>query len=94
MPRISARDSIKHEGRDYHGWALDVYVTLGFGCKKEVLSRVAAVDTDEKWLELYLNRPGSEKPLVIDGVLQKVKLYVNYEVRDKVSGKVLFDVRQ
>lgn len=60
---------------------------------RELLGNACAFDSDEKWVEIFLwghNR----RVMIADGKSQKTKLYINYDIVDKRTGKIVVSVRQ
>jgi hypothetical protein len=68
--------------------ARDLVVYYWTGETMECLGNACAVDTDEKWVEIFVLGPGS-KCMLLNGEPVKVKLYIDYFVRNKRTNSVM-----
>ncbi len=54
----------------------------------ECMGNATSLDTDEKWVEIFVLGPGS-KCMILDGKPVKTRLYMDYFVRDRRDGSVM-----
>lgn len=95
MPRFEGGPENEH---------LQVYYFPVKYCDRELLGYASAVDTDEKWVEIFIPRLRSAHEdgvtasrgrfMAADGGLLKARLYINFDVVDKRDKITLFSVRQ
>lgn len=93
MPAITAQGFMELDGVRYHGSQLLVEVNHLGGGGTHVLMTACAFDSDEKWVEVYVCDSLGHR-LVIGGEMQKAKLKVDFDVRDKKTDRIILTVRQ
>jgi hypothetical protein len=91
VPRIMAGDD---EARDL---VCKYFPIAGTGVA-HVLGIANGFDTDEKWVEIFVMAPHPTQPglrcLTANGTTHKTRLYIDYDIVNKVTGDVIYRVRQ
>lgn len=90
MPRIFAKEP---------GAANLVCHYFPLANKPHVLGNAHGFDSDEKWVEIWLfshhrKADGSARMMTADGRILTARLYINYDIVDKITGETLYIVRQ
>lgn len=90
MARVFAKDPEAKGLRCYY-WPIK-------GGSRHLLTNAEGFDTVEKWVEICLfNDPRKENGprfLAADGRILRARIYINYDIVEEDTGKVVYSVRQ
>lgn len=93
MPLIEPKLSFLYGEEPIHGSSVRVFVrSIRGSTVLNQLEKASSCHTEEGWVEVYITDPArNNKVLIIDGEMQKARLYVNFEVRHK-DNRVLYPI--